>query len=67
MFGDHDSARFLKYRLVSPVRIQLRQVIGNAIVFPQQYDVQNRQLRILIASRITCKHTLLRSILVISS
>jgi len=58
MLGDYDATCFLKCCFVIPMRIQFCQVIGDTIVLSKKHDLQDRQLRILIATRIACKNSM---------
>jgi len=40
------------------MRIQFRQVIGDTIVLSEKHDLQDCQLRILIATGIACKSSM---------
>lgn len=53
-FGDQYPPGFLVQDLVVPVRVNVRQHGGDAVVLSEEQDLQNGQLRVLIGSSVAC-------------
>lgn len=51
--GD-DVPGFLENALVSPVRIQRREFVGDRVVLAHHDQMKRRQVRVFVGSRITC-------------
>jgi len=53
-FGDQYSSGLLVQRLVVPVRVDVRQHRGDAVVLPEEQDLHDGQLRVLVRPSVTC-------------
>lgn len=51
--GDQYSPGFLVQGFVVPVRVDVRQDGGDAVVLSEEDDLQNGQLRVLVGSSVT--------------
>lgn len=51
-FGDQYSSGFLIQDFIVPMRVNVRQYSGDAVVFSEEKDLQDGQLRVLVGSSV---------------
>lgn len=51
---DVDPPRLLEHDLVRPMRVEVRERVSQSVVFSQQNDLEQSQLRVLVRADVTC-------------